>query len=137
VYDDNSATVVLVDKIVSDTVAVIVDTVVTWGSAIDVDDTDSTTAIHTDGVVVDPVAVQCSEIEVDTNATEGDDNSAIATLPDDEAVRFTVDDDNSRTQSSVTTDYDDVEQPEVAVVVVAPTEIEIATSDVRFDNVRT
>jgi hypothetical protein len=40
VYDDNSATVVLVDKVVSDTVAVIVDTVVTWGSAIDVDEED-------------------------------------------------------------------------------------------------
>jgi hypothetical protein len=105
VDDEKSAVATLTDEAATDTVAVVVDTVVTWGLATDEDDTDSATAILIDGVMVDPAAAQCSEIEVDTTITVEDDEAATAMLPVDEAVHL------------------------------IPSEIKIATSDVHLHNV--
>jgi hypothetical protein len=105
--DDNSAAAISTDEVVIDTVAMIVNTVVPWGVATDVDD----------------------------------DDSGAATLSVDEAVHLvpsaTVDDNSRTPRSSVTTDKDEVEEPEVAVVVVASSKIEITTTDVHLDNVCT
>jgi hypothetical protein len=122
--------------------ATVVGTAVTWKSATYVHDEKSATANLTDQVVADTVTMIVDTVVSWSFATEvDDDNSATAKLPVGESVHVipstTVNEDgNSRTQSPVKTDHDDDEQPEVAVpVYIAPSEIEIVTSDVHLDNV--
>ncbi|XP_025415531.1 uncharacterized protein LOC112687172 [Sipha flava] len=107
--------------------ATVVNTAVTRSSATDVDDRDLATAIPADDGVVDAAAAQCSVVEVDATTDVNDENLVIVILSVDEAVPVIpiaiVDDDIFWTQASVTTDYDDVKQPEVTAV--APSEIEI------------
>jgi hypothetical protein len=142
VDDEKSAVTILTDEVVTDTVAMVVDTVVSWGLATDVDDDYSAAAITTDQIVTDTVAMIVDTVVSWGVATDvEDDDSAAATLAVDEAVHLipsTTVDDNSRTpRSSVTTDNDDVEEPEVAVVIVASSETEITMTDVHLDNVCT
>jgi hypothetical protein len=105
VDDTDSVAAILVDEVVADTVTMIVDTVVSWSFATEVDDDNSATTTL-------PVG---ESVHVIPSTTVNEDG-------------------NSRTQSPVKTDHDDDEQPEVAVVV-APSEIEFVTSDVHLDNV--